>query len=203
MLTPLRTLPDLSPDQQTGLACIIDVETTGLADLDEAVELALLLFGYDRSTGTVLGVVDQYVGLREPSVPISPGAARVHGISAQQVRGQRLDFDRVESMLLRADCLIAHNAPFDRRFVTRLSETAREKEWLCTMTGIDWYGKGFGFRALQRLLAAHQLTTPQAHRALDDVYGVLYLLNTCGPDGVPYLRELLTSRKAPGVRPRT
>lgn len=191
MLTPLRTLPELRADNLTGLGCIVDVETTGLAESDEAVEMALLLFGFDRQTGAVLGVVDQYVGLREPTVPISAGAQRVHGISLAQVRGQRLDYDRVESILTRADLLIAHNAPFDRRFVCSLSETAREKPWRCSMSGIDWYGKGFASRGLQQLLTAHRLKTPQAHRALDDVYGVLYLLGSQGPGAAPYLAELL------------
>ncbi|MGE5673405.1 MAG: exonuclease domain-containing protein, partial [Mycobacterium leprae] len=172
----LPALPHFQPDADTGLGCILDTETTGLGSTDEAIELALLLFAYQRSTGTVLGVVDEYAGLREPTVPIQPGAEAVHGISAAEVRGQQLDYLRVESILARAEFIIAHNASFDYRFVCPLSETAKEKPWLCSMTGVDWYGKGFQSRALQRLLGEHKIRLPQAHRAMADVYGVLYLL---------------------------
>ncbi|HWI57797.1 MAG TPA: exonuclease domain-containing protein [Bacillota bacterium] len=177
---------DLQPGPETGLACILDTETTGLGAADEAIELAMVLFAYNRNDGTVLGIVDRYTGLREPTVPIGQGAYQVHGISAEAVRGKRLDFDRVESILHRAEFIIAHNAPFDQRYVFKLSDTAREKPWLCSMNGIDWYRKGFGTKALQGLLAKHTIAAGQAHRALDDVLGVLHLLSR-----ERYLAELL------------
>lgn len=187
-LKRIESRPGLQPDQRTGLACIVDTETTGLTGRDEAIELALVLFAFDRQSGAVLGVVDQYVGLREPTVPISARAFSVHGISADQVRGKRLEHDRVEAILIRAEVIIAHNVSFDRRFVVPLSDTAAEKPWRCSMAGVDWYGKGFRSRALQHLLEQHRITVPQAHRALDDVYGVLHLLAVNG-----YLAELLQS----------
>lgn len=187
---PIAVRRELKPDERTGFACIVDVETTGLSYTDEAIELGMLLFAFDRTTGAVLGIVDEYVGLREPTVPISPGAQAVHGISLEQLRGQRLDFDRVESLLTQADVIIAHNVAFDRRFLTRLSDTAAEKPWLCSMAGVDWRTKGSRSRKLQDLLAMYRITTPNAHRALDDVYGVLYLLATGTTEGT-FMGELL------------
>ncbi len=102
--------PDLTPGRGVGFACIVDTETTGTARTDQAVELALVLFAFKRSTGAVLAIVDEYAGLREPTVAMNPFAYQVHGIRAEQLRGQRLDFERVESILLRAEFIVAHNA---------------------------------------------------------------------------------------------
>ncbi|HYG58483.1 MAG TPA: exonuclease domain-containing protein [Symbiobacteriaceae bacterium] len=180
----------IRPDGDVGFGCVVDVETTGGSYADEVIELAAVLFAYDRKRGTVLGVVDEYVGLREPGVPINPFAYRVHRLSLDQLRGHRLDYDRVESILLRAEFIIAHNASFDRRFVSALSETAREKAWLCSMRGIDWAGKGYRSRKLSDLLAEHGLERERAHRALDDVRATLALLGVRHQQGT-YLQELL------------
>lgn len=187
---PIPTRPDLAPDHRTGLACVVDVETTGLSGQDEAIELGLVLFAFDRASGAILGVVDEYVGLREPTVPINPSAQAVHGISLEQLHGQRLDHDRLEAIFIQSEFLIAHNASFDRRFVSRLSDTAAEKPWLCSMRGIDWLAKGAPSLKLQELLRKYRIATPNAHRALDDVYGVLYLLAS-GTRKRPFLADLL------------
>lgn len=181
---------DPRPAASSGFGCIVDVETTGLSAHDEVIELGMVLFQYDRSTGTVLGVVDEYAGLREPGVPMTPGAFAVHGISLEQLKGHHLDYDRVEAIFTRAEFIVAHNAPFDRRFVVRLSETAAEKPWLCTMRGVNWYAKGCHSRRLQDLMRAFHVEQAQAHRALADVYGVLALLN-CRVGGQTILQELL------------
>lgn len=39
-------------------------------DPDEVVEFALVLFQFRWDTGAVVGIVDRYVGLRQPSIPI-------------------------------------------------------------------------------------------------------------------------------------
>jgi DNA polymerase III subunit epsilon len=175
-----------------GRACFVDVETTGLsAWKEEIVELAACLFEFCRDSGKLLDIVDCYVGLREPGVPVSPGAARVHGLGPEQLRGQRLDHARVEAMFHSADFLVAHNASFDRGFVTRLFPQSKQMTWLCSMTGVDWYGKGFHSRGLQNLLRDHGIEVRRAHRAEDDVRGALELLSRCDSGGRRYLAELL------------
>jgi DNA polymerase-3 subunit epsilon len=189
---------DLAPSH--GLACFVDVETTGLSpQTEEVVELALVLFAFDRSTGEILGVVDEYVGLREPTKPIPPQATKIHGITNAMVKGARLDFDRVESILTRAEFLVAHNARFDRPFAAALSPTAAEKQWVCSMNGIDWYGYGFESKGLQQLLKAHGIRPDKAHRALSDVRASLSLLARHSSKGKPYFADLL-SKVQPSAR---
>ncbi|MBS4029922.1 MAG: hypothetical protein KGZ63_00625 [Clostridiales bacterium] len=185
-------LHSVLPDEDSfGTAVFLDVETTGLSPAsDEVVELALCLFEFSWETGEITQIVERYVGLREPGVPISSQAARVHGLNLAAVRGKRLDDARVNAMLMRAEFLIAHNAPFDRGFVSRLYEICNRKPWACSMSGIDWRGKGFASRGLQNLLRDHGITVNRSHRAEDDVLATLQLLSCKGQDGKSYFYEL-------------
>lgn len=177
---------------QDGRACFIDVETTGLcARTGEIVELAVCLFAFSRDTGEILQVLDSYTGLREPRVPISPGASQVHGLRPEDLRGRELDCRRVEAMIHTAEFIVAHNAKFDRAFVAGLFPVSNQKNWLCSMSGIDWYGKGFRSRGLQNLLRDHDIQPPQAHRAESDVLAALLLLSRQGRDNRRYFLELL------------
>ena len=189
-----RLVPDLL------VAGLIDVETTGLDRYrDDIVELSIVLFSFRPDRGEIIEVIDTYVGLQEPSKPISQGAARVHGIAGDQVRGKSLDFDKVSAMLTRAHLLIAHNATFDYAFVTRLFAHAVERPWYCTMNGIDWRKEGYRSKGLQNLLAAHGVEVARAHRALNDVNGVFELLVCRAQSGEPYLCQLV--RGAPAIEP--
>lgn len=180
-----------------GVAGFVDVETTGLSpQTEEVVELALVLFAFDREAGAIVRVVDTYVGLRDPGKPIPPEATRIHGITDADVRGKRLDDAKVLALLARCEFLVAHNAPFDRAFVTRLYPLAARIPWLCSMRDIDWYGKGCPSRSLQALLAYHGLKPARAHRGEADAMAALELLRRRDGSGVPYFTELLRAYEA-------
>lgn len=174
-----------------GVGAFLDTETTGLTNNDEVIEFAIVLFRYNVARRK-LRVINRYSGLREPSCAIDPGAEAVHGISFDQVQGKRLKDRAVRRILRKADFLIAHNAAFDRRFVTRLYPQTEEMRWYCSMNGISWKKKGFTSRGLQQLLAAHSIKVKRGHRALDDVMSALNLLaQTDAQTKRLYLAELL------------
>lgn len=174
------------------LGGMVDVETTGLSCYkDEIIEICIILFKYDTKNGQLVGVLEEYTGLREPSCGIHPAACRVNGITMQDVRGRVLDHARVSRMIEEASFLIAHNASFDRGFITRLFPEAAAKRWYCSMSGIDWRGKGYPNRRLQDLLQHHGISVHRAHRAGDDVRATLELLSYCQHGGTTYLQELI------------
>ncbi len=176
----------------TGLAAVVDVETTGLQPArHEIIELAILVFAFNRDSGDLLTLVDEYVGLREPSVPIPAAATAVHGITLDTVRGCSLDHAKVRGILHTAEVLIAHNADFDRAFLTALYPELDGRRWLCSMRDIDWRARGFASRSLQALLAAHRIQPNSAHRAGADCHALLALLTQPLPEGGTYLRQLL------------
>lgn len=174
---------------QAGL--IVDVETTGLDPFrDEIVELGLLLFALNARTGEALLIIDRYDGLREPTRSISSGAMAVHGLGPADLRGKALDAARVRRLVEAADFLVAHNAPFDYGFLTRLYPEAGLKPWHCSMRQINWRRYGFQSRRLENLAAGHGLSAAGAHRAGPDCELVFHLLQQRAPDGFPYLREM-------------
>ena len=176
-------------------AAFVDVETTGLSPArDEVIELAAVLFRFHRGSGEVLGVLDEFSGLREPSRPIPAAAIAVHGITDADVRGRVLDHARAVGLLARADLLVAHNAPFDRGFLARLYPDLAVKPWLCSLRDVDWRRRAVVSQRLQDLLALHGLQPDTAHRALADCRAALELLTVRGPDGATYFQEMLRHR---------
>jgi DNA polymerase-3 subunit epsilon len=159
-------------------ALIIDVETTGLTNNDEIIELAAILFEYDDQTKKVGKILDTYSGLREPRCPISPQAQKINRITDEMVIGQKLDDQRIQFMLASSDLVIAHNAKFDRSFLARLYPEFSAKTWRCSMTDIDWAHKGHAFQSLEKLAKDHEIKIGRgkAHRALGDCETVYNLL---------------------------
>jgi len=173
-------------------ALLVDTETTGLTLEDEMVEIGLLLFQFNRDSGEILAILDEYCGLREPKSTVNQGAQAVHGIPAEMLKGKSFDDAKIKRMIGQTEILIAHNVEFDRPFVTKLYPEAGEKDWYCSMSGVGWKKKGFINRKLQYLIKEHQIVIGQAHRALDDVKGTFDLLRKTDKEtSKPYLVELI------------
>ncbi|MBO8142077.1 MAG: hypothetical protein H0Z37_07875 [Firmicutes bacterium] len=179
---------------ETGVAAVMDVETTGLDPRrDEIIELAIVLFSFHRGTGKVLEVAEEYTGLQEPNRPIPEFLTNLHGLSNEDVKGRALDDHAVAALIARADFIIAHNAEFDKAFVTRRYPLAASKPWRCSLKEINWRAHGFRSGRLSYLLLCHNISRQQ-HRALDDARATLELLNLPTKHGHTYLKELLDGR---------
>jgi len=176
------------------VGAIIDTETTGLSGNDELIEIGIVLFMFNKSKGNKIKVLEEYCGLREPICPIHPGARAVHGLTEEDLLGERLDEKRISEMFNTSQMLIAHNASFDRRYVAKLFPEVISKYWYCTMNGIAWRAKGFFSNSLKHLLQTHEIKIERSHRALDDAKGILDILSRVDiTTGRHYLSELLKS----------
>ena len=134
---------------------LLDTETTGLNNQDEIIELAMILVEIDRNGQPQ--TLSQYAGLREPGVPVGKKATQLTGLTLDDLRGHDLDHLEVAAMLYQAEAIIAHNAPFDRRFMRRLYPNLPPKPWYCSARGLRWQDYGFPNAKLHDLLAAHNL----------------------------------------------
>ncbi|KRC11145.1 DNA polymerase III subunit epsilon [Hydrogenophaga sp. Root209] len=156
---------------------VLDTETTGLSHpADKIIELAMLLVQVDMATGLPFGPVELFEGFEDPGMPIPAVAREVTGISDDMVQGHRLDDAQVESMVLRADLIVAHNAGFDRPFVETRFPCFAAKAWACSFADIDWKAAGAGSSKLSAL-AQDQGWFFDAHRAQVDCHALLQVLS--------------------------
>ncbi len=176
-----------------GYAAMVDVETTGLnPNRDEIIEFAAVLFRFERDTFEIIDIADSYVGLREPRITIPYHVTKIHGLNFSDVKGKSLDTIHIQIILEKAELILAHNAQFDKGFVTRLLPYTINKLWVCTMNGISWKGKGCPSKGLQNLVQYYKIKADKSHRALADVNACIELLKQRDQDGRVFFAELLS-----------
>jgi len=188
------------PESGTKIGIVLDVETTGLDTVrDEIIELAMMKFAYSDDD-RILGIVDTFQALQEPSSPIAPEITKLTRITEEMVTGQAIDPHAVERFVSDANIVIAHNAGFDRKFSERFWPLFAHKPWACSSSGIPWKEHGFASAKLEHLLAARGLFY-DAHRATDDCYALVTLLNQELPDAATTaLASLLERARRKTVR---
>ena len=148
----------------------IDVETTGLdPNKDKIIEIGCKLYDFKKQMS--LGELSFIVDPMEEYI-IQPEAERLHGISKEIIDTYAVDYSDtwniVAEMARKADALMAHNAPFDRGFLEKISPVFNDKPWINTMVDIP-YPPEITTRKLTYIAADHGIVNPNAHRALDDV----------------------------------
>lgn len=179
---------ELSPSW--GLAAVVDCETTGFDyEKDELIEIAVVLFAFDRETHEVKGVVDEYVGQREPGRSIPRDATAVHGLTKRMLKGKDLDYVRLREIARRAEFYVAHNADFDERFCGCYFPP---RPWYCSMRHVVWTTRTEKWQKLEKLLRRYGITEKQTHRAIDDAKGLLTLLSLRNKAGETFLHEMIT-----------
>lgn len=183
-------------DSEEFIVAVLDTETTGMSKQDEIIEIAVKSMAVDPETGRVIRWVDEYVGLQEPTVPVSAGAASVHGLTTDILMGTSFDIGRLNAIIWPAKFIIAHNAPFDRGFVERQLPSLRHTMWRCSIRDINWKAAWEGSKSLQTLLEAHGISAKAAHRAMDDVRCLVELLCKPAPDGDPYMKQIVHKGRA-------
>jgi len=204
VLRRLRRAPRLDPDYlrggtREGLA--LDLETTGLdPDVDVPIEIGLVRFAY-ADNGRVLGVTGELGGFEDPGRPLAPDVRRITGLRDADLAGQRFDDEAVDHLLDGVGMVVAHGAGFDRPFAERRFPAFERIAWGCSRRDIDWRQvEGFGGAGLGALLAAQGLFF-EAHRAIEDGYAVVELLDRAlPPDDEPALNQLLASARGVSVR---
>ncbi|MFC4320483.1 exonuclease domain-containing protein [Litchfieldia salsa] len=189
------------------IGCIVDVETTGLSpDYDEMIEVALILFSFNKKTGEVIDILEEHTYLREPLAATArsnyDAAYRVHGIPFSDVKGKEFDDYLINETFNKTDLIIAHNASFDRSFLFRMYPNINEKKWYCSMRNIKWKDYGFLNKKLLTLVKGHRIASTQSHRALDDTIQLLNLLKLKSPKDEFYLKELITTKAMRKYQPK-
>ncbi|MFQ3451807.1 3'-5' exonuclease [Bradyrhizobium sp. UFLA01-814] len=180
---------------QVKRAVFLDVETTGLDTLkDSVIELAMLPFDYDAD-GTIVGIGEVFVSLRDPGVRIPAEVTKLTGITDEMVVGASIDPAQVEGIVGPAAVVIAHNAGFDRPFCERMWPIFASKPWACSLREVDWSSEGFEGAKLRDIAAGHGFFFDGHHAAEDCRAGVEILARGLPKSGRTGLAALLDSAR--------
>lgn len=149
-----------------GPITFFDVETTGLSSEDRIVSLGVVHFPDVRMLASADAVPRMMHLVFNPGRPSHPRARKVHGYADAVLARQDAFIDHADALLplfTHGGQLVAHNASFDRRFVTTAFSEAkrqlRQAEFACTMlehrrihgspSGLDAVLTQMGFGARQ------------------------------------------------------
>lgn len=97
---------------------VFDFETTGLNSKEhEIIQVGAIKYRNEK-------IIDSYESLIKPSSPISPKITKLTGITNEMVVDAPLPKDLLTDLhnFIRGETLVAHNAPFDMRFLLEKSK---------------------------------------------------------------------------------
>jgi DNA polymerase III epsilon subunit-like protein len=119
-------------------------------------------------------------------------AEHVNKISARALRQPAVSglVDAFQQMYSDAECVVAHNATFDRQFIAAKWPNLPQKPWMCSMSDITFL-KGGKRQKLNHLAVDHEIPVWGAHRAMADVTTLVSLLSTV-PDLETQIRRTLS-----------
>ena len=164
----------LRQDPVPGGLAVVDLETTGLYPRsDRVVEVAVIHLSTEGQ------IIAEFSTLINPGRDVGP--TRIHGIKAAGVLGAPAFADPAATVwqLLTGRVLVAHNVPFDARFLD--AEFSRcgvrmPPPAMCTMQLASAYLSDLPGRSLAACCAAARITVSAWHSALDDARAAALLL---------------------------
>jgi DNA polymerase-3 subunit epsilon len=175
------------------IGLIVDVETTGLdSNKDKIIEVGAIQFGWQQDEPPT--ILAMYGGLQDPQEALTPEISKLTGLRDFALRGQKINWEILQTMWAQSSLIVAHNAQFDRSFLHQRPELAElRKHWACSVRHIDWDSKGYSSRKLQYLAADHGFINSFAHRAMFDCATTFRLVS-------PHLAELVKSSYEPEIK---
>lgn len=182
---------------------IIDIETTGGQFNEEGItEIAIYKFdGHE--------IVDQFVSLVNPEIPIQPFVVKLTGINDAMLRSAPKFFEVAKRIIeMTNDCvLVAHNAEFDYRILRtefrRLGYDFKQKT-LCTVELSKKLLPEQTSHSLGKLVRALGIPMADRHRASGDALATVKLFQLLLAKDIEkvILKELIKSEIQKGITPK-
>jgi DNA polymerase-3 subunit epsilon len=159
------------------IICAVDLETTGLdSKKDEVTEIGAIL--WDTELNAPIKFFNRLLKINNGPVP--EFIVKLTGITDNLLEkyGEYSDyvFHDFQTFANNADFMLAHNAPFDRKFLEESCQDAADWKWIDSCTDVD-YPEEISTRKLTHLAAEHKIVNPFAHRAVTDVLTMLAVVS--------------------------
>ncbi len=182
---------------------ILDIETTGGQFNEEGItEIAIYKFNGHE-------IVDQFISLVNPEIPIQPFVVKLTGINNEMLRTAPKFFEVAKRIIeITQDCiLVAHNAEFDYRILRteykRLGFDFKTKN-LCTVELAKVLIPDQPSYSLGKLVRALGIPMADRHRATGDALATVKLFKMLLEKDLEkvILKELIKSEIVKGIAPK-
>lgn len=141
---------------------ILDTETTGLDPTkDHVIEVACILYDVEHATA-----IESFSSLIEHDGNPCENINRIPPAALRFAPDPVSVWLAVEMRAGEADAIVAHNAEFDRGFVS--PKMRDHRPWICSKTDICWPKQTHEAPSLVSLALEHDLGVAVAHRAMAD-----------------------------------
>ena len=154
--------------------CILDIETTGGQFNEEGIT-EIAIYKYDGHD-----IVDQFISLVNPEIPIQPFVVKLTGINNAMLRSAPKFYEVAKRIIeITENCIVvAHNASFDYRILQ--TEFRRlgfrfQKQTLCTVELSKKLIPGQESYSLGKLVRALGIPMADRHRATGDAMATVKL----------------------------
>ena len=154
---------------------VVDIETSGgRAQIDRITEIAIYIHDGDK-------IVDEFSTLINPEVYIPSFITRLTGINNDMVATAPKFYEVAKKIVLMTEgrLFVAHNAPFDYRFIQeefkRLGYNY-QRQTMCTVRMSRKIIPGMGSYSLGNLCQTLGITINNRHRAAGDALATTKLL---------------------------
>lgn len=154
---------------------VVDIETSGgRAQVDKITEIAIYIHDGEK-------IVDEFSTLINPETYIPPFITRLTGINNDMVATAPKFYEVAKKIVLMTEgrLFVAHNAPFDYRFIQeefkRLGYNY-QRQTMCTVRMSRKIIPGMGSYSLGNLCQTLGITINNRHRAAGDALATAKLL---------------------------
>lgn len=154
---------------------VVDIETSGgRAQVDKITEIAIYIHDGEK-------IVDEFSTLINPETYIPPFITRLTGINNDMVATAPKFYEVAKKIVLMTEgrLFVAHNAPFDYRFIQeefkRLGYNY-QRQTMCTVRMSRKIIPGMGSYSLGNLCQTLGITINNRHRAAGDALATTKLL---------------------------
>ena len=175
--------------------CFVDLETTGLDyNEDVIIEIGIKTTSFNKDNFKEYFVSRSYESYNDTNKPLDDEVVQLTGITKDMIADKKIDWSIVEEILEFSDVVVAHNAEFDRYFLSKNIDF--NVPWACSKADIDWKKRGFLNTKLELLSIWHGFFY-ESHRAMNDVNATIHLLAHPSYDIYPPVEELIEKSFSP------